>query len=383
MPWPEMDVMEQRIKFVARAVQPGINFTHLCADFGIDRTTGYRWVDRYREVGHFDQLAEQSRRPHTSPERTAAVVEARVVALRRQYGWGADKLQRLLRNEGLDVKRSTLNRIIARNHLLQPEDRHRPATRRFERQSPNELWQMDFKGEFPLHVGACYPLSILDDHSRFLVGLFALVHPQGVAVTACLVQTFEHWGVPEAMLMDHGSPWWSTTNGHGLTRVSVQLVQQGIRLHFSGIGHPQTQGKVERFHRTLKAYVRRHGSPQDLQAYPPLLTAFSEEYNQVRPHAALGLDVPASHYQRSPRSYNPQPPAWEYPDGYLVRRLNAQGCLNYNRRRYFVCEALATESVGVEEVEQTLLISYRHMYIREIDTQTGRSRPVVRPTKPR
>jgi hypothetical protein len=219
----------------------------------------------------------------------------------------------------------------------------------------------------------------LDDYSRYLVGLGALRGTDGEGVAAQLVRTFGSHGVPEAMLMDHGTPWWSTTNGHGLTWVSVGLIQQGIRLHFSGIRHPQTQGKIERLHRSLKHQINRWGRPETLAGSAQALAEFREEYNQVRPHEALQMEVPAKRYHPSPRAYRPQPPEWEYEGGKLVKRLNTQGCLEYGQRRYFVCEALAGERVCVDRIENKLLVRYRQMYIREIDILSGRTTAVVLP----
>jgi len=379
MPWYKTDVMDQRIRFVAQALGTGVSFSGLCKAYGVARSTGYRWLNRYHEVGEFSRLRERSRRPHRSPGKTPDAIEERVVDLRQQFGWGARKLQLFLSKEGHTLPVSTLNRIIKRKNLLCPRDCHRPATTRFERAQANELLQLDFKGEFRLRQGFCYPLTILDDHSRFALGVFGLPHQRAATVERCLIQTFETYGVPQAMLMDHGIPWWSTTNGHGLTTVSVMLIKQGIRLHFSGIGHPQTQGKIERFHRTLKDYVRHHGKRQSIEEYGDLFAAFRDEYNYVRPHEAHQLTVPAAHYQPSQKPYNPQPPPWEYPTGTLVKRLNTQGCLEYKAHRYFVCEALRGEPIGIQHIDGKLLVSYRQMDIREIDIATGRTRPLVLP----
>ena len=379
MPWRETSIMEERIEFVARAVGNGGNFSKLCREFGVSRCTGYKWMRRYREVGAFTGLREYSRRPHRSPFKTSVKVERRVVGLRKRYGWGARKLEVLLNGEGIDLPEITINRIISRNGLVSNKDSHSPATRRFEREEPNDLWQMDFKGEYPLGSGYCYPLSILDDHSRYVVGLYGLPNQQGQGVYNRLVETFRRHGVPGAMLMDHGTPWWSSTNERGLTWVSVGLIKQGVRLHFSGVGHPQTQGKVERFHRTLKDGVRHRGKPTTLHGWNELFYEFRDEYNRVRPHEALGMDVPANRYEPSRRAYNPNPPEWEYPEGSIVKRLNTQGCLDLNRRRWFVCEALAKERVCIEEVENHMLVRYRHMYIREINTDSGRTIPLVLP----
>jgi hypothetical protein len=253
------------------------------------------------------------------------------------------------------------------------------ATKRFEKKQPNELWQMDFKGEYHLGNGNCYPLSILDDHSRFTVGLYGLPNQRGESVNDCLVRTFDKFGVPHAMLMDHGTPWWSSTNAQGLTWVTVKMIRQGIRIYLSGVGHPQTQGKVERFHRTLKQSVRHTGKPKTMEGWNSLLRNFREEYNHLRPHEALGMAVPASRYEPSRKFYNPNPPEWDYPEGSVVKRLNTQGCLEYDRKRYFVCEALAKENVRIEEIENRLLVSYRQMYIREIERETGKTRALLVP----
>ena len=215
------------------------------------RTTGWRWRRRLGEVGRIEELGEHSRRLHASPNQTSEEVQRRIVALRGQYGWGALKLQTLLAREGRIVSVAKINRVLARRGAIRPQDSHRPAAQRFERNEPNQLWQMDFKGigdRLAERHGAVYPLSILDDHSRFLVGFAALREPSTALTMKCLREIFEPYGLPEAMLMDHGVPWWSTSNGHGLTQLTVWLMKQGIRLYFSGVGHPQTQGKVERLH---------------------------------------------------------------------------------------------------------------------------------------
>jgi len=237
-------------------------------------------------------------------------VTARVVALRRQYGWAGRKLRVLLAAEGLTLAPATIDRIIRRAGLVDLDEAHRPAPQRFARAAPNELWQMDFKGQYPLAAGWCFPLSVLDDHSRFAVGLAALAGTAGGPVDAQLVRCFQAYGVPAAMLVDHGVPWWAPANGHGLTRLAVMLLRQGIELIYSGVRHPQTQGKVERFHRTLARRLRQWGVPTTLAGFGQALARFRIEYNEVRPHEALGDEPPQAHYVPSPRRYQPRPPAW-------------------------------------------------------------------------
>ncbi len=238
---------------------------------------------------------------------------------------------------------------------------------------------MDFKGDIRLTRGRCYPLSILDDHSRFAIGLYALPNQRAEAVVRSLISTFQRHGVPEAMLMDHGTPWWNNNNEHGLTWLSVSLIKQGIKLYWSGIRHPQTQGKVERFHRTLQGSILSRGRPRTMRDCKEAFDRFRDEYNKIRPHEALDMAVPADRYKPSQRVYNPNPLPWEYLQGSIVKRLNTQGCLDYKSRRYFVCEALRNEYVRIEHVDKNILICYRHMYIREIKPETGRTVPFMRP----
>jgi transposase InsO family protein len=270
----------------------------LCREFAISRPTGYRWRRRYEQAGSITAVQERSRRPHHSPQQTALASEERVVELRQEYGWGAKKIAVLLQEENtaaLAVR--TINRILQRRGMVEKRNSHVPALQRFERSVPNELWQMDGKGEYRASDGTCYPLSIVDDHSRYAVGLYGLSAWTGEWVQRCLVQTFEHYGLPEALLMDHGALWWNSNNGYGLTRLSVWLIEQEIRLYYGRVHHPQTQGKVERFHRTLEEAMRHRGKPKSMADWPRVLEEFRETYNQRRPHEALGMKRPAERYR--------------------------------------------------------------------------------------
>ena len=383
MPWARTDVSEQRIQFVSRAASGRETMAGLCREFGIARPTGYRWLRRFQQVPSARSVLDRSRRPGHCPTRTEFVKEQRVVELREQCGWGAKKLAVLLAQEGQLLPVRTINRILQRRGLVSKWDAHAPALQRFERSAPNELWQMDGKGKYRSADGACYPLSILDDHSRYAVGLFGLPGFTADLVYPCLVRTFECYGVPEAMLMDRGTVWWSTTNGYGLTWLSVGLIEQGIRLHYGRARHPQTQGKVERFHRTLNEAVRHRGQPEKMAEWPAALEEFRQIYNERRPHEALGLRRPAERYRVSARHYQAQPREWEYPPGSEVRRLNTQGFLYWQGENWFVCEALAGKRVRVEALAGLLLVSYRHMYVREIDRQQRCTRSLVVPLERR
>lgn len=377
MPWLETDVREQRIRFVTAALQPGVNRRALCRAYQISPPTAYKWLARYATAGAVQGLVDQSRRPHRSPQQTPAAVEAAVVALRRTYGWAGRKLQPLLAAQGMPLAAATIDRIIRRHGLTDPDDTHRPALQRFEHPQPNALWQMDFKGQYPLPDGWCFPLSILDDHSRFAVGLVALRGTAGAPVRRVLRRCFEEQGLPDAILMDHGVPWWHATSAQGLTRVTVFLLEQDIALRYSGIAHPQTQGKVERFHRTLGRRLRQWGVPTTAAGFARALARFRREYNEVRPHEALGQRPPASRYVASRRAYQPRPRPWDYPRDHTVTRVTPAGTIRLHGRTLRLSEALAGRWVGCRPLGDHVLIAFRGHYVRELDLRTGALRPVT------
>lgn len=381
MPWRTESAMDQRVEFVIRAEGGEESISELCGEYGISRPTGYLWLRRYREVGSISGLAEHSRRPLHMPRRTDSAIEAAVLSLRDEKGWGAPKLAKVLSTRGITVAPATAHRILKRaGRVVQPVvDK---TTTRFERAECNELAQMDFKGEYTLSARQkCYPLSFLDDRSRYAHGLWPLASTGGEGVKHSLEGYFREHGVPLSILMDHGTPWFSTTNQHGLTWVAVWLIKQGVVLRYSGIGHPQTQGKVERFHQTLKARTKHRGEPATMQEWQRWAAEFLQEYNHERPHESLGMKTPAEIYQAvNLRPYQERPRDWEYSGGTL-KRLNTQGMLYYRQHTYFVSEALATERVRVDELEGKLLVTFRHMTVREIEVRTGRSTAVLLPAR--
>jgi transposase InsO family protein len=375
MAWKTMDIHEQRVRFVVEASQKVRPFSALCAEYEISRPTGYLWLRRYRDFG-VQGIAEQSRKPRCSPRRTTVELEQQVVELRRSYpDWGARKLRILLARQGIALPRNTIHRILVRHDLVQQGIRHVPVLQRFERKQPNELWQMDFKGPkgWPQPVG---PLSVLDDHSRYLIALAANGTTQGEPVRQQLEEAFQRCGVPEGMLMDHGSPWWGHLAPLGQTRLSLWLMRQGIRLHWSGIRHPQTQGKVERFHGSLQRALERRGFPgENIHAW---LNYYRWEHNHIRPHEALDMKTPASVWKPSPRRYDPHPPRWEYPAGAWVLKVSTDGKVKIKGRNWKVNKALTGEWVRIVPIEKRWLVFYCSTLVREIDPLIQRSTIVER-----
>jgi transposase InsO family protein len=375
MAWKTMDVHEQRVRFVVEAAQRTRSFKALCAAYEISRPTGYLWLERYREQG-VAGIAEQSRKPHRSPRRTGSELERQVVELRLRYpDWGARKLGVVLAREGVGLPRNTIHRILLRHDLVREQERHSPAVQRFEREQPNQLWQMDFKGPkgWPQPVG---PLSVLDDHSRYLIALVANGSTRGEPVQHQLEEAFQRCGVPDGMLMDHGTPWWNTRTGVARTHLSLWLMRQGIRLHWSRFRHPQTQGKVERFHGALQRALQRRGFPShNPQAW---LDAYRWEHNYVRPHEALDMQTPAMRWRPSLRRYDPNPPRWEYPQDAWVLKLDCQGKLDIQGRKWKISRALSGEWAQVVPVEHRMMVFYCTTLVRELDPRIQRSKIIER-----
>ncbi len=237
MAWRTVDVNDQRGRFVVAASRGEKSFRELCAEFDVSRPTGYEWLRRYQAAG-IAGVVEKSRRPRQSPTQTTAEIAGRVVALRQERpDGGARKLQVLLEGEQLTLPAITIHRILLRRGLVRPQDRLRTATERFERPAANQLGQMDFKS--PQGWGAPVgPLSVVDDHRRYAITLHGTWSTQAEPVKQRLVAAFESCGVPDAMLMDHGTPWWNMKAAAGWTWLTVWIARQGIHLHFSGYRHP-------------------------------------------------------------------------------------------------------------------------------------------------
>jgi len=380
MPWRTESVMDQRVEFVLRARRGEETMAALCREYEISRPTGYLWLQRYQSVGSVKALAEHSRRPLQSPRRTTDEIAAAVLAVRDEKGWGGRKIASVLARRGLAVTAVTAQRILRRAGRVEKPLVDK-TKRRFAREQCNELAQMDFKGEYTMPGEKCYPLSLLDDCSRYLHGLWPLRSTAGEGVKQSLEGHFREYGVPLSILMDHGTPWFSTRNVHGLTWLAVWLLKQGVTLRYSGVGHPQTQGKVERFHQTLKTRTKHRGLPTTLGEWERWAVAFRHEYNYERPHEALQMKTPGEVYQAvNLRPYQEQPPAWQYTGG-TVKRLDTQGMLYYQGQTYFVSEALAAERVRVDELDGKLLVTFRHMTVREIEVRTGKSTAVLLPVR--
>jgi transposase InsO family protein len=339
MPWSEVSVMDLRKEFVALAQVEGTNVRRLCQRFGISRTTGYKWLTRYRTEGEIG-LVDRSRRPQRSPSRSSPSLEAAVLAVREHHpAWGARKIRaRLLAQGSHRVPAvSTITAILTRHGKIPSASAATAGPwQRFEQPAPNALWQMDFKGPFALASGQCHPLTILDDHSRFALGLVACGNERTETVQTALTGVFRRYGLPVALITDNGPPWGSTDARFRYTRLAAWRIRLGIRVRHSRPWHPQTLGKDERFHRSLKAEAIAGRTFLDLAACQQRFHDWRLVYNTQRPHEALGMAVPASRYQPSARPFPEGLPPIDYGEHAIVRKVQARGEIHYRGRTLFV-----------------------------------------------
>jgi transposase InsO family protein len=345
--------MSLRLEFVLLATQPTANVRALCRQFGISPKTGYKWLQRYAAHGPAG-LHDQSRRPQQSPARTPDAVEAQVVALRRAHpAWGGRKLAAVLRAQAVPCvpAPATVTGILRRHGLLDPAAAaaHTPY-QRFEHPVPNALWQMDFKGHFALLTGRCHALTVLDDHSRFSLVLQACADERTATVQQHLITAFRRYGLPQAILCDHGSPWGDDRDSP-YTRLGVWLLRLGVHVTHGRPYHPQTQGKEERFHRTLQAEVLGGRTFTDLPACQTAFDAWRAVYNLQRPHEALGLQPPHTRYQVSPRPYPESLPPIVYGPTETVRRVQDGGWVQFRGQRVKVSKAFRGYPVAIRPLD--------------------------------
>jgi transposase InsO family protein len=355
MPWKEATTMSLRTEFVRLAQIEKANITQLCQRFRVSRKTGYKWINRYRELGE-SGLADRSRRPHHSPRRSPLKLEAVIVEVRQQHpAWGGRKIKAFLEHKGHSAlpSASTITEILRRNDQIDELEaaKHRPW-QRFEMELPNQLWQMDFKGYFALGEGGyCHPLTVLDDHSRFLLGLKACPNQTRLTVQGQLVNIFRCYGLPDRMLMDHGAPW-SLDADHPHTRLTAWLIRLGIQINHGHPYHPQTQGKDERLHRTLQDELLRFATLANLSQCQVQFDDWRNIYNFERPHEAIDMQPPASRYQFSSREFPEVLPPIVYDTGKIIRKVDESGKIYFKNRIFRVGKAFQHQPVELRPYEQ-------------------------------
>lgn len=354
MVWTEKSTVSLREEFVHLARQEGVNRRALCRSFGISAKTGYKWLARAEQAaagGELIALRDRSRRPQTSPARSVEAVEQAVLAVRREHpAWGGRKIARRLADLGQPgAAPSTVTHILHRHGLISP-DASQAATpwQRFEHDRPNSLWQIDFKGRFATLAGPCHALTLLDDHSRFNLLLQAQTKTDTAHVQPHLVEVFRRYGLPAQINADNGPPWGSPrSGGHSLSDMAIWLIRLGVRMSFSAPYHPQTNGKLERFHRTLdvEAIAGQHFC--DSAAAQRKFDDWRSVYNCQRPHEALGMQVPVQRYEPSHIGYPEAMPPIEYRPTDVVTTVGWRGTFDFMGRRHCTSKSLHRLPLGI------------------------------------
>lgn len=356
MPWSQTSPMDQRTQFIADFLRGSLSITDLCALYGVSRKTGYKWIDRYLRQGPAG-LEERTRRPELSPNATAPeIVEALLEVRRRHPSWGGKKLLTKVhqRHPRWDLPhRSTVCDILKRSGLVKTKSTRRrighPGKPTTTVLAPNELWGADFKGQFKTRDGLyCYPLTVTDQYSRFLLGCQGL-HTTAVADSkAVFTRIFKEYGLPRRIRTDNGVPFATNTLAR-LSSLSAWWIRLGILPELIEPGCPQQNGRHERMHKTLKAEATKPPAA-NLQAQQRKFNNFQEEFNNDRPHEALDQNTPASVYTASARKMPDKLPPLEYPDRFEVRYVSANGGIRWSNAWVNVSSVCIGEYVGLEEI---------------------------------
>ena len=364
MPWRQTSPMDQKTQFIADYLRDRLSVTELCALYGISRKTAYKWSDRYLTHGP-QGLEARSRRPRTSPRHTPDHVVAAILDARRRHpSWGAKKLVSILSTRYPRwpwPARSTICDILSRHHLVPKRRKRRaighPGKPTSHMAAPNEVWSADFKGHFKTGDGrSCYPLTIADGYSRFLLGCEALSSTRVQEAKPVFMRVFKQFGLPQRIRTDNGVPFATNTLAR-LSQLSAWWVRLGILPEFIEPGKPQQNGRHERMHRTLKAETTRPPGA-NLRAQQQQFNHFREEFNHERPHEALDMNTPAAYYEPSPRKMPHKLPPLEYPDRFEVRYVSANGGIRWNHHWINVSHTCIGEYIGLEEIDDGVWTVY-------------------------
>jgi putative transposase len=384
MPWKECHMMDERLRFVARRLE-GEKMAPLCAEFGISRKTGYKIFERYKDCG-VQAFTDRSRRPYRQANRLPAPIEATIVRLKRDYpGWGAPKIREKLRQqvEGVQLPAiSTVHAVLDRHGLVKRRRRrhHSPAATVLSRPTdPNALWCADYKGEFRLgNRKYCYPLTITDFASRYLLACDALLSTQASFAFTVFDRAFKEFGLPLAIRTDNGVPFASATALYRLSRLAVWWLRLGIHLERIEPGHPQQNGRHERMHLTLKKEATKPAAPNVLQQQARF-DAFIEAYNHDRPHQALNMNVPAAVYTPSSRVYRGLEEL-TYPFHDTTITVTHCGRICFKGQKVNLSHAFAGQNVGVTQVgDRIWLVTFMQYDLGYFDDETCRLEPIDNP----
>jgi len=388
MPWKECHVVDERVRFVARLLD-GEKMAALCTEFGISRKTGYKIYDRYKEVG-VHGLTDRSQRPYRQANQLPMVIEKTIVALKREYpGWGAPKIREKLRARCPDVQCpaiSTVHAVLDRHGLVVHPRRRRTrpeGTGLSTPTQPNALWCADYKGEFMLaNRRYCYPLTITDFASRYLLTCEALSTTKETYAITVFERVFNEFGLPQAIRTDNGIPFSCPNALYGLSKLSVWWLRLGIQIERITPGHPQQNGRHERMHLTLKREATKPAAHNVLQQQARF-DAFIDRFNTDRPHQALAMKMPADVYRPSSRPYRGLA-TFEYPLHDWTATVTRCGRICWKTRKINLSQVFAGQQVGVKQVNDRIwLVTFMHYDLGYFDDETCRLEPIENPFGPK
>ena len=371
MPWESRTVEELRKEFVL-AASGNVNFSALCREFGITRKTGYKWVERYSEEL---SLSDKSRKPFNIANKTPDEIELLIIALRLENpGWGAKKLKEVLERKGFEIPCTrTVNNILNRYGCISAEEsiKHKPFVR-FEKDHCNEMWQTDFKGEFKMaDNNYCYPLNIFDDHSRFVIKIAPSLTTANTVIPVFRT-AFDEFGLPDSVLSDNGAQFAGFRQGY--TQFEKWLMNHDVLPIHGRLKHPQTQGKIERFHRAMKDELLKHTVMQDIHDADRQFQNWREKYNTIRPHEALNMQCPADIYIPSKRSYSDTVEPFEYGGQFHVIKVNSWGYVRFDKWQIYLSETMIGEHIEFRPNPHgdSFIACYRNFKIAEFSVVDGK-----------
>ena len=388
MPWKESELMNERLKFVGRLLQ-GEKMAELCREFGISRKTGYKFWDRYQQVGLYG-LHNRTRRPTRYANQLPIQIEQEILRIKREKpSWGAPKIREILTRRYLNIHSpaiSTVHCILDRHGLVTRRKKRRfkaQGTPLVQTQTPNDLWCADFKGEFMLtNDRYCYPLTITDFSSRYLLACDALDSTSTSGAFDVFERTFKEFGLPSAIRSDNGQPFASGVALFGMSRLSVWWLRLGIAVERIKPGNPQENGRHERMHLTLKKEATKPAGNNLLQQQEKF-DAFIEEFNNQRPHQALGMKFPRELYKPSPRPYKGMLEL-AYPFADRIATVTHCGRICIHKIKIHLSQAFAGQDVGITEVEDRIwLVSFMQYDLGYFDEQSKRFEPLPYPFAPK
>lgn len=349
MPWRENTLENIRENFVLEVEQNIYSFSALCRKYEITRRTGYKWFNRYKKG---ESLSDKSKRPFHTPNKISEDMEEKITLMRKQHPyWGGRKIRKVMENQGITnlPSATTFTNVFKRNNqIIKEESEKREHYIRFEKECPNDMWQMDFKGQFLLldNETYCYPLTIKDDNSRLGIATIAMGNQQTQGVKNALIKAFDKHGMPNSILSDNGKPW-GDSKKRAYTSLDVWLMEHNILPIHCKMKHPQTQGKCENFNKILKNEVLKYENFNTLEEAQKRFDEWLYQYNNIRPHESLNMDTPIQHYKKSDRKYIETVEEYKYSEDADIIKVSLNGYLKLNKKPHFFSEGFKGKYVAL------------------------------------